>query len=53
MVGGTALYYLLSLETSAVELVDEEMDTWWECLWLIFTVFFYLVGVISPSEGGQ
>ena len=51
---GNPLYYLLLLEASATEVVVEETDTcivevgvWTLCCW------FYLVGVTSPSEGGQ
>ena len=53
-VEGNPLYYLLLLEASATEVVVEETDTcivevgvWTLCCW------FYLVGVTSPSEGGQ
>ena len=52
---GNPLYYLLLLEASATEVVVEVTDTcivvevevWMLCCW------FYLVGVTSPSEGGQ
>ena len=51
---GKCLYYLVLLEAYATEVVVEEMDACVVEVWGdIWKSFFYLVGVTSPSEGGQ